>query len=200
LFSAAATALEEDEATSCTHRAIAVASDVIEGTLVEGRSKRPNTAEATTDEADVVKRRFIFYDYERARACIQQDYLGEDPSFGPDDFKRMFRVSRATYDRIWNYLSRVQSFFRDGKQVKNRMKISADGKVMMALKYLAYGCSVNAFWDYFQIGETTVMKCVKLFIKEMSKSPFCHRYLGSMTAADAKKWRPFIDEFMVLPA
>jgi hypothetical protein len=29
LFSAAAAALEEDEATSCTHRAIAVASDVI---------------------------------------------------------------------------------------------------------------------------------------------------------------------------
>jgi len=175
LFSATAAALEEDEATSCTHRAIAVASDVIGRTLVEGHSKRPNTAEATTDEADVVKERFLFYDYERARACIQQDYLGEDPTFGPDDFKRMFRVSRATYDSIWNYLSGVQSFFRDGKQVTNRRKISGVGKVMMALKYLAYGCSVNAFWDYFQIGESTAMKCVKLFIKEMSKSPFHHR-------------------------
>jgi len=186
LFSAAAAALEEDEATSCTHRAIAVASDVIGRTLVEGRSKRQKIAEVTTDEADVVKRRF-FYDYERARACIQQDYLGEHPTFGPDDFKRMFRVSRATYDSIRSYLSGVQSFFRDGKQVTNRMKISADGKVMMALKYLAYGCSVNAFRDYFQIGESTAMKCVKLFIKEMSKSPFRHRYLGSMTPADAKK-------------
>jgi hypothetical protein len=99
----------------------------------------------------------------------------------------MFIVSCATYDSIRSYLSGVQSFFRDGKQVTNQMKISADGKVMMALKYLAYGCSVNAFRDYFQIGESTAIKCVKLFLKEMSKSPFHHRYLGSMTSADAKK-------------
>jgi hypothetical protein len=41
---------------------------------------------------------------------------------------------------------------------------------LMALKYLAYGCSVNAFRDYFQIGESTAMKCVKVFIKEMCSS------------------------------
>ncbi len=185
LFSAAAAALEEDEADNGSDKAIVAAAEVIGQALVDGRTKRRKKGEA--DEAGNGKRRYIFYDYERARASIQQDFLGPDPTFGPDDFKRMFRVSRATYDTLRNYLSGVQSFFRDGKQVTNRMKISADGKIMMALKYLAYGCSVNAFRDYFQIGESTAMKCVKLFIKELSKSPFHHKYLGSMTPADAKR-------------
>jgi hypothetical protein len=113
--------------------------------LVEGRSKRQKIAEVTTDEADVVKRRF-FYDYERARACIQQDYLGEHPTFGPDDFKRMFRVSHATYDSIWSYLSGVQSFFRDGKQVTNQMKISADGKVKEQI-IMEGRCPTNCAFD-----------------------------------------------------
>jgi hypothetical protein len=64
--------------------------------LVDGRTKRRKNREA--DEAGVGKRRYIFYDYERARACIQQNYFGPDPSFGPDDFKKMFRVSRVSLE------------------------------------------------------------------------------------------------------
>jgi hypothetical protein len=47
-----------------------------------------------------------------------------------------------------------------------------DVKILIALKYLAYGVSVNAFRDYFQLGESTAMKCMKIFIKEISASPF----------------------------
>jgi hypothetical protein len=35
----------------------------------------------------------------------------------------------------------------------------------MALKYLARGCHVNSLRDYFDMGESTAMTCVKLLIK-----------------------------------
>jgi len=58
----------------------------------------------------------------------------------------------------------------------------------MALKFLAYGCSVNSFRDYFQMGESTALKCVKLFTLARSTSrEFCNAYLPSITPVDAKK-------------
>jgi hypothetical protein len=98
------------------------------------------------------------------------DYLGESPKFALDDFKRIFRVSRSTYDNIRNYLGRTDIFFQDGYDSVQKEKISVDSMILMALKYLAYGCSVNSFRDYFQMGESTAMKCVKLFMKALATS------------------------------
>jgi hypothetical protein len=40
-------------------------------------------------EASARQKRYIFWDWERARTCILDDYLGSHPFFGPDDFKRI---------------------------------------------------------------------------------------------------------------
>ncbi len=79
------------------------------------------------------------------------------------------------------------TFFRDGVAVTNREKISTDAKILIALKYLAYGCSVNCFRDYFQIGETTAMTCVKKFTKEVCNSEFWSIYFRTLTPADARR-------------
>jgi hypothetical protein len=107
--------------------------------------------------------------------------------FGLDDFKRIVRMSRSFYNELCNHLCQVQLFFRDGVEVTNREKISTDAKILIALKYLAYGCSVNCFQDYFQIGESTVMSCVKKFTKEVCNSEFQSIYFGSITPADARR-------------
>jgi hypothetical protein len=52
---------------------------------------------------------------------------------------------------------------------------------------LAYGYSVNAFRDYFQLGESTAMLCVKKFIKVVSNSMFRERYFSFFTPTDAKR-------------
>ena len=44
--------------------------------------------------------RNIDWDRDRARQCIQEDYLGAVPRFNQDDFKRMFHVSRQNYEKI----------------------------------------------------------------------------------------------------
>ena len=79
------------------------------------------------------------------------DYLGDLPRFSLDDFKRIFRISCHRYEEIRSYLCRTDSFFQAGYDAYKRQKVSADAKILITLKYLAYGCSINSFHDYIQI-------------------------------------------------
>ncbi len=66
-------------------------------------------------------------------------------------------------------------------------KFSSHANVLIVLKYLAYGTTMNAFRDYFQLSKSTAMKCVKLFTKQITNSPFHSEYFRSMTSGDAKR-------------
>jgi hypothetical protein len=184
LLSAVAVALDQSEESSMVAVEIELASRVIASTLVSGRSKR---AGAGTAEGEPRKRRIIPWDRRRAVMCITEDYFDPQPKFGLDDFKRMFRISRNIYDRLHSYLAGNVTFFRDGFDATGKAKISSHAKILIALKYLCYGCSVNAFRDYFQLGESTAMKSVKLLTKELVQSPFRNEFFGAMTPSDAKQ-------------
>jgi phosphomannomutase len=54
----------------------------------------------------VAKKPKIKYDYERARSCVYQDYLGPDPLF-ERYFERVFRVSRSTNKPVLRVLRSV---------------------------------------------------------------------------------------------
>jgi hypothetical protein len=97
-------------------------------------------------------------------------YLCTIPAFSLDDFKRIFRVSCSTYDSIRNYLCGMIPFFHDGLDVTHRRRVCTDAKKKISLKYLAYGCSINAFQDYFQLGESTAMLCVRKFTSSIANS------------------------------
>jgi len=77
---------------------------------------------------------------------MNQDCLGAIPSFGLDYFKRIFRVSRFSYDAIPNYLCSNVSFFQEGFDVTHHRRVSSDAKILISLKYFAYGCSINFFF------------------------------------------------------
>jgi hypothetical protein len=62
-----------------------------------------------------------------------------------DDFKRIFRVSQSIYDNLRNNLYTNDDFFHDGFDVTGRRKVATDAEILIALKALAYGASVNAF-------------------------------------------------------
>ena len=86
LFSAALLMMEEEEQ---ENRLLAVASTVVPETLFSLR-KRCNGRRENVGRA---KRRLVFWNRERANACIMEDYLGPVPTFSIDDFKRIFRIS-----------------------------------------------------------------------------------------------------------
>jgi hypothetical protein len=133
-----------------------------------------------------VCRRYIKWDHERAQRCIVQDYLCAIPAFSLDDFKCIFQVSQSSYDSIHNYLCGMVPFFCDGLDVTHHRRVTTDAKILISLKYLAYGCSINAFWDYFQLGESTAMLCIRKFTSSIANSMFQKKFFSFLMASDAK--------------
>jgi len=69
----AAAVFDEEKAHT---EAIAVACDTIASALIVGCHKHQQSAAGTADVAALAMRQFIFWDQERARSCINRDYLG----------------------------------------------------------------------------------------------------------------------------
>jgi hypothetical protein len=179
ILGAIAVAIEEEEYLS----QLQVAAEVIASSLMEGHQKRSSHGGGGGRNT----RRYIHWDRERAVTCINRDYLGSIRSFGLDDFKRIFRVSRTSYDSIRNFLCENAPFFADGFDVTHRQWVSSDAKILISLKYLAYGCSINSFRDYFQVGESTAMQSVKELTKSISNSIFQKKFFSFFTPSDARK-------------
>jgi len=181
LASAAAVVLEEEE----RNRAVIV-SEAIKTGVMALRKRQGSSHHRSSVQKQ--KRHYIHWDRSRARSCIMADYLGSLPRFSPDDFKRIFRVSRSSYQELRNILCTENVFFRERVDAANREPISTDAKILISLKYLAYGTSVNAFRDYFQLGESTAMECVKQFIHGIHHSKELNsKFFNLMSPADAKR-------------
>jgi hypothetical protein len=92
---------------------------------------------------------------------------------------------------IRNHLCQSTPFFQDGYDAAKQRKISTDAKILIALKFLAYGSSVNAFCDYFQLGESTAFLCIlHLTLGVYNDKELQNKYLHSMSPGDAKcMWR-----------
>jgi hypothetical protein len=86
VLSAVAVALDEEEGGNHVESTLEAATATIVTDLMARCSKRS----AIGDQEVMKKRKFTFWDRARAAGSIQQDYLGNHPSFGPDDFKRIF--------------------------------------------------------------------------------------------------------------
>jgi hypothetical protein len=180
ILGAIVVAAEEEEYVS----QLQVAAEVIASSLVDGRRrKRPSKGVGGTCN----RRRFIHWNREWAVTCMNQDYLGAIPSFGLDDFKHIFRVLRSSYDAIRNYLCSNVSFYQEGFDVTHRRRVSSDAKILISLKYLAYGCSINSFHDYFQVGESTAMLSMKEFTKSISNPIFQKKFFSFFTPSDARR-------------
>jgi len=115
LWSAAALVVDEDAKRSEVSRnKTDQASEAIAACLYSGRNKKSSN---TVFEDERVKKKFICWERNRAKSCILDDYLGANPSFGVEGFKRIFCVSRTTYERIRQQLCNTDPFFRDGMDV-----------------------------------------------------------------------------------
>jgi hypothetical protein len=86
VISAASVALEEEE---CVAQ-ISEAAQIIRRVLVANHWRNKRQSDNNDEVVRVTRRCLIGWDRERAYKCILQDYLGVHPTFGLDDFKRIF--------------------------------------------------------------------------------------------------------------
>ena len=117
-----------------------------------------------------MKQRMVQYDYDCARRCIQQDYLGLSPIFNHCKFQWIFCITQGMYDCNKDEI-KGHNFYDDcDYEVTGCPTICIDAKILIALNHLGYRGATSEWVDYFQMGESTGCLCVETFCKSITDS------------------------------
>ncbi|SAL95597.1 hypothetical protein [Absidia glauca] len=79
------------------------------------------------------------------------------------DFARRFQMDRQTLLRIVGDVERQDAYFQQRCDAAGRPGFTALQKVASAIRQLAYGATSDAFDDYFKMGTTTQLECLRNF-------------------------------------
>lgn len=134
------------------------------------------------------RRRRSRYQHGRAKRAIQDDYFSPTPIFDDKQFEMIFRITKTMVQRIIQICARSDPFFTEIQDVSGQYGIAPEAKILIALKQVAYGCSPNAFRDYFQMSEGTARQSLLKVSRIISSdeeltSVFSRR----MTRSDARR-------------
>ena len=67
------------------------------------------------------KKRCKCWNWERAKACVEEDYTGPSPVlFNDRQFERVFRVTRGRADKLLSICANKDAFFTQTKDVVTR--------------------------------------------------------------------------------
>ncbi|XP_057803484.1 uncharacterized protein LOC131018792 [Salvia miltiorrhiza] len=131
------------------------------------------------------KRTVVRRDREGGAECLHRDYFSVEPVYGPQLFRRRFRMSRELFLRIVNALE-VDPYFQQRPDAIGRLSFSPIQKCTAAVRQLAYETAVDCCDEYLRIGETTALECLKKFCKAVVRI-FGGTYLRRPTIADGWK-------------
>jgi hypothetical protein len=157
-------------------------------TSLNSKSEKSNfNRENQEDTPTNNKRQRVKYDHERARLCVQDDWMGPVPRFSDKSFERTFRITRSMVETLVTHLAKRDSFWRRTVCRAGKPTICPYAKFLMGMKMICYGVSGNAFVDYFQMGESTTRRCVSLLTKGIvSCRPLANQYLRRLSKIDAR--------------
>ncbi|XP_057785635.1 uncharacterized protein LOC131003170 [Salvia miltiorrhiza] len=131
------------------------------------------------------KRIVVRRDRESEAERLHRDYFSVDPVYGPQFFRRRFRMSRELFLRIVNALE-VDPHFQQRPDAIGHLSFSPIQKCTAAVRQLAYGTAADCCDEYLCIGETTALECLKKFCKAVVRI-FGGTYLRRPTAADVQR-------------
>jgi len=75
--------------------------------------------------------------HNRARHCIQEDYLDANARFYGIEFKKMFRITRPQFEYIACEMAKLTTFYSERVDATGSIGSCVQGKFMIALKSLA---------------------------------------------------------------
>ncbi|XP_021317689.1 uncharacterized protein LOC8155651 [Sorghum bicolor] len=106
----------------------------------------------------------IYRDREGGHRRMYQDYLADNPTYGPDLFHRRFRMSKDLFLRIMNAVQVHDDYFVQKRNCAGVLGLSCFQKVTAALRMLTYGVSADAIDEYIRIGESTALESLHRFV------------------------------------
>ncbi len=156
-------------------------------TSLSSKRKQKTANQGNNEDTQTNKRQRVNYDHERARVCVQDDWMGPVPRFSDKSFERTFRITRSMVETLVNHLAKRDSFWRKTVCRAGKPTICPYVKFLMGMKMICYGVSGNAFIDYFQMGESTTRRCVSLLTKGIvCCRPLANQYLRRPSKTDAR--------------
>ncbi|WVZ64366.1 hypothetical protein U9M48_013892 [Paspalum notatum var. saurae] len=118
----------------------------------------------TTPPPPPPSRRYnIKRDREDAYRRLVAKYFSDNPDYTDAMFRRRYRMKRPLFLRIVEALGRK-------KQMPWKRKDSPLVKCTMAMRMLAYACPADSLDETLDIGASTVIECVKKFVRGVIKT------------------------------
>ncbi|XP_066333305.1 uncharacterized protein [Miscanthus floridulus] len=106
----------------------------------------------------------IYRDREGGHQRMFQDYLADDPTYGPNLFRQRYRMSQDLFVRITNDVESYDDYFVQKMSAANVLGLSCFQKVTAAFRMLTYGVPADATDEYVRIEEITVIESLRRFI------------------------------------
>ncbi|XP_024015025.1 uncharacterized protein LOC112088888 [Eutrema salsugineum] len=139
------------------------------------------------------KRAFIERNREEGHIRLWNDYFSENAIYPDHLFRRRFRMNKALFLRIVHRLSNEVSFFKQRKDARGRLGLSALQKCTAAIRLLAYGTALDTVDEYLRLGASTARSCLKNFVEGIINL-FGDEYLRRPTAEDLQRLLYFGEE------
>jgi hypothetical protein len=102
-------------------------------------------------------RKIIRRDFSKAYDTLMQQYFVENPLYNAGLFRRRFRVSKATFERVYNSCLK-HPHFRYTANAAGRFGIHPLVKITACFRHIAYGTVADQLDEHFQISQSTFLK------------------------------------------
>ncbi|XP_039811701.1 uncharacterized protein LOC120674613 [Panicum virgatum] len=113
---------------------------------------------------------------------IFRDYFADPCIYNCKHFRRRFRMSKSLFLQIVAAVESHDDYFCQKPNVVGALGGSSIQKSIAALRMLAYGASADFLDDYVRMGESTIIECLKHFVKVFSE-----QYLRAPNAEDTAR-------------
>lgn len=114
------------------------------------------------------KRGYVAQDREAVHERLMSEYFNTNPIFTEPHFCRRFRMPKAVFLRILHALEAHDPYFTTRYDAVGRVSLSPHQKCTAAIRQLCYGIAAGGLEEYFKIGETMVLECVKQFFRGLN--------------------------------
>ncbi|XP_057788929.1 uncharacterized protein LOC131005845 [Salvia miltiorrhiza] len=131
-------------------------------------------------------RRYVQRDREGAHERLMRDYFDDNPTWGPNVFRRRFRMRKELFTRIVNALEAHNTWFQQRPDATGKKGFTPLQKCTNAIRQLAYGGPADHYDEYLRISETTGYECLRHFCRGVIEV-FGGHYLRRPTVDDYQR-------------
>lgn len=117
---------------------------------------------------------------------LYEDYFSDDPTYGPEFFRRRFRMNRPLFLCIMHAVENHDDYFKQRRNAANVLGLSCLQKVTAAFRMLTNGVAADATDEYICIGESTAIESLRKFVTAIVKV-FEDEYLRSPNKNDTTR-------------